>query len=128
MLPSKIPQVSAVGRDVGLVQAGIVTAPVPLLGLIEVAGIQTDAGELVGHFAGIEEIPVGQLHLEDGSLELRRIGAIAFEGVGHCHRSLRLRLLLRRRRELERAGELRTRVGIAARQVERDAELIVRRE
>lgn len=57
MGPPEIPEILAIGRKIRLLEPGIVASFVPGVGGTPVAGIETDAAQFVGGFAGVIEIP-----------------------------------------------------------------------
>ena len=60
-----------------------------MLGGVEVAGLEADAAGFVGDFALLRKVFHRAVVVEDLLLELGGFLAIAFEGVGHGHHSLR---------------------------------------
>jgi hypothetical protein len=95
MRQSEIPEIASRRGDVGYFHSSVVSAKVPLGGAIEIARIETQSRDLIGHIADIREIVRLAVEIERSSLQLFGIAAIT-ESVSDGHRALRQRSLQRR--------------------------------
>ena len=121
VLPAELPQVFPVRLDAGLLEAEIAALLVPLVLRVQIACVDANARGLVRQFALLVAVLRRHPVVDCQLLVLRRIPAVAFEGVRHGHTPLGLRFGLRRGGRLDGFGEVLARLRAFSHQVEHDA-------
>ena len=128
VLPSELPQIFPLRRDVGLFKPRVVSCLIPLVSRIQVAVIDADARRFVGHLALLVRILRTDIVFENHLLVIHGLPAVAAEGPRHGHGALGVGLGHGIGRGVDGLLEILARLVAFAHQVQQSPGRDVRRE